>query len=198
MTSEPFDPYHVWLGIPPEEQPPNHYRLLGIPLFEDDAQVITVAAQRQIAHVKIFAIGNYGDLSQKILRELAKAKICLLDPRKKQQYDESIKAAHASSRAPAVASSHARSEEADKERSWVVGGLPTCEVFVENSFVSSRHCRLTQTKEGFFLEDLGSTNGTYVNGKPIAGKGRVRVFPSDLITLGKKARMPWPKAARGK
>ena len=25
-----MDPYHVWLGIPPEEQPPNHYRLLGI------------------------------------------------------------------------------------------------------------------------------------------------------------------------
>jgi hypothetical protein len=25
-----FDPYHVWLGIPPHEQPPNHYRLLGI------------------------------------------------------------------------------------------------------------------------------------------------------------------------
>ena len=26
---EKFDPYHIWLGIPPEEQPPNHYRLLG-------------------------------------------------------------------------------------------------------------------------------------------------------------------------
>ena len=25
-----FDPYYKWLGIPPEEQPPNHYRLLGI------------------------------------------------------------------------------------------------------------------------------------------------------------------------
>ena len=26
-----FDPYHRWLGIPPEEQPADHYRLLGIP-----------------------------------------------------------------------------------------------------------------------------------------------------------------------
>lgn len=24
----PFDPYHKWLGIPPKDQPPNHYRLL--------------------------------------------------------------------------------------------------------------------------------------------------------------------------
>jgi hypothetical protein len=26
----PFDPYHRWLGIPPQEQPPNHYRLLAL------------------------------------------------------------------------------------------------------------------------------------------------------------------------
>lgn len=31
---ENFDPYHKWLGIPPEEQPPHYYRLLGIKLFE--------------------------------------------------------------------------------------------------------------------------------------------------------------------
>ena len=31
-----FDPYHKWLGILPEEQPPNHYRLLGIVDFESD------------------------------------------------------------------------------------------------------------------------------------------------------------------
>ena len=28
-----FDPYRKWLGIPPQEQPPNHYRLLGIGLL---------------------------------------------------------------------------------------------------------------------------------------------------------------------
>lgn len=31
---EPFDPYSEWLGIAPEEQPPDHYRLLGIAPFE--------------------------------------------------------------------------------------------------------------------------------------------------------------------
>ena len=25
-----FDPYHQWLGIPPEQQPPDHYALLGL------------------------------------------------------------------------------------------------------------------------------------------------------------------------
>jgi hypothetical protein len=35
-----FDPYHRWLGIPPKRQPANHYRLLGLELFETDPEVI--------------------------------------------------------------------------------------------------------------------------------------------------------------
>src|SRR5437016_4429115 len=37
---EEFDAYRKWLGIPPEDQPPHHYRLLGIAPFEDDPDVI--------------------------------------------------------------------------------------------------------------------------------------------------------------
>ena len=33
---EQFDAYFKWLGISPEDQPPNRYRLLGVPLFVDD------------------------------------------------------------------------------------------------------------------------------------------------------------------
>ena len=33
---EQFDAYHKWLGIAPKDQPPNHYRLLGVDLFEAD------------------------------------------------------------------------------------------------------------------------------------------------------------------
>ena len=39
--SDQFDPYHVWLGIPPEEQPPSHYRLLGLRPLEADGDVIS-------------------------------------------------------------------------------------------------------------------------------------------------------------
>ena len=35
-----FDAYYHWLGIPPKDQPPNHYRMLGIELFEDNRDVI--------------------------------------------------------------------------------------------------------------------------------------------------------------
>src|SRR5208337_1390693 len=49
-----FDPYHQWLGIPPGEQPPHHYRLLGIASFEDNPKIIESAADRQMAHLRTF------------------------------------------------------------------------------------------------------------------------------------------------
>ena len=55
-----FDPYRKWLGIPPAEQPPNLYRLLGIGLFESDAEVIAGAADRQLFHVRNFQSGCSG------------------------------------------------------------------------------------------------------------------------------------------
>src|SRR5262245_33497292 len=62
-----FDPYHKWLGIPPKDQPANHYRLLGLALFEHDAEVIESAADRQMAHVRTYQSGRYSAQSQEVL-----------------------------------------------------------------------------------------------------------------------------------
>jgi hypothetical protein len=88
-----FDPYYKWLAIPPKHQPPNHYRLLGLELFEDDPDVISDAAQQRMAHVRSYQLGQYMALSQQILNELAAAKVCLLDPQKKAEYDRQLRAA---------------------------------------------------------------------------------------------------------
>lgn len=87
-----FNGYHVWLGIPPHEQPPNYYRLLGITVFETDLDVIDHAADRQMAHVRTFQSGRNAALSQQILNELAAARLCLLSPDKKAAYDEPLRA----------------------------------------------------------------------------------------------------------
>lgn len=89
--SESFNGYHVWLGIPPNEQPPNHYRLLGIAAFETDLDVIDHAADRQMSHVRTFQAGRHGALSQQILNELAAARVCLLNPEKKSSYDAQLR-----------------------------------------------------------------------------------------------------------
>lgn len=87
---QPFDPYYQWLGIPPEEQPPNHYRLLGIKWFEENADVISAAVDRQVLHLRTYQIGEYSDYSQRLLGEVISAKICLLDPKKKAVYDQKL------------------------------------------------------------------------------------------------------------
>jgi len=89
-SAESFDPYHKWLGIPPKDQPPTHYRLLGIDLLESDPDVIVSATDQRMAHVRSFQTGKNSALSQKILNELAAAKVCLLNARKKAEYDAKI------------------------------------------------------------------------------------------------------------
>ena len=49
-----FDPYYEWLGIPPDEQPADRYRLLGIRRFESNLKVIENAAERQLLLLKSF------------------------------------------------------------------------------------------------------------------------------------------------
>ncbi len=89
--SETFDPYHKWLGIPPAEQPPNHYRLLGISLFESDQDVIANAADARMAHVRTFQSGKRSAESQRILNEISSAKVCLLNPERKTEYDAGLR-----------------------------------------------------------------------------------------------------------
>jgi len=87
-----FDPYHKWLGIPPKEQPPNHYRLLGIEAFEDDLEVIESAGNRQSAFLRQLALGPNMAASQQLLNEVSKAQVCLLRSKKKEVYDEKLRA----------------------------------------------------------------------------------------------------------
>lgn len=86
-----FDPYYRWLGIPPREQPPNLYRLLGITVFEEDADVIDAAANRQMAHLRTYQTGPHGVFSQQLLNEVAAARVTLLSPGKKAAYDELLR-----------------------------------------------------------------------------------------------------------
>lgn len=86
-----FDPYHKWLGIPPEEQPPTHYRLLGLQVFESDPEVILGAVMQRSAHLKTYQLGPNGPLTQKLLNEVSAAKVCLLDPERKAAYDARLR-----------------------------------------------------------------------------------------------------------
>lgn len=92
VASKEFDPYYLWLGIPPDEQPPDHYRLLGIRCFEENPDVIDNAADQRMAHLRSRQIGQHQQASQRLLREISDARLTLLDPTRKANYDGHLRA----------------------------------------------------------------------------------------------------------
>jgi hypothetical protein len=90
--ADTFDPYLQWLGIRDPEHPPNHYRLLGVAMYESDPEVLVNAADRQMLYVRTFQAGKYSAPSQRLLNELSLAKVCLLNAEKKAAYDAQLQA----------------------------------------------------------------------------------------------------------
>lgn len=84
-----LDVYKEWLGIPEGPRPPDHYALLRLVQFEDDAEKIRKNYKKLNAHVRKYATGQYSEQSQTLLNELAKAMLCLTDSEAKKDYDRS-------------------------------------------------------------------------------------------------------------
>ena len=112
-----FDPYHQWLGIPSAEQPPNYYRLLGVSLLESDPNVIEAAAERQTVFLRTLQIGPQSELAERILNEVARARVTLLNTQQKVAYDDQLREAlHLPSSSTEVAPSDILSAEVDRLR----------------------------------------------------------------------------------
>jgi pSer/pThr/pTyr-binding forkhead associated (FHA) protein len=63
----------------------------------------------------------------------------------------------------------------------LVGRVEDCDVILPDSSVSSHHCRMHLEQNCVFLEDLGSTNGSFVNGKLIS---KQPMQNGDMATIG--------------
>lgn len=77
---------------------------------------------------------------------------------------------------------------------WIIGSSSDADTVVDGATVSGRHCRLSRSGDGYTIEDLGSTNGTYINGQRISSVHKVA--PTDHVTLGLTVPLPWPDAPR--
>jgi len=71
--------------------------------------------------------------------------------------------------------------ETDKEV-ITIGRNAYNDIQIDNLSVSKRHAKITHDKGGYCIEDLNSTNGTYLNEKKIS-KGRMN--HRDVVTIGK-------------
>jgi pSer/pThr/pTyr-binding forkhead associated (FHA) protein len=66
-------------------------------------------------------------------------------------------------------------------RSWVAGRSGDADVVLGDDTVSRKHARIYESRGALWLRDLGSRNGTLVNGRNIAHH---RLRPGDRITIG--------------
>ncbi|MEO0528939.1 MAG: FHA domain-containing protein [Planctomycetota bacterium] len=216
-----MDAYHKLLGIPPDEQPPNHYRLLAIEPFETDSEVISNAARARCQFLRSISL-KVPEVSEPLLNEIMAAKVCLLDPETRDEYDRYLRAALPAATGPAVAAAVADGDPVgsraavplaatDAEESsiasdswmlatppevdaadaeWIVGSSSRASIRVRAPWVSRQHCRVWRVGEQTWISDLGSTNGTFVN--EIRLEGPTRLLDADLVSLGRKTRLPWP------
>ena len=88
--SETTDPYFDWFKIPKDLRPPNYYELLGLKQFESDPAKISAAVEQRASFLQDINSGPNTAIAQRILNEVAAAKICLLDENKRDAYDESL------------------------------------------------------------------------------------------------------------
>ena len=64
-----------------------------------------------------------------------------------------------------------------------IGRDPSCQIRPDDTYISQRHARIARRGEGWVVEDLGSTNGTYLNQRKVAVPTRIE--PGDRIRVGK-------------
>src|SRR5690349_10840823 len=93
--------------------------------------------------------------------------------------------------APDAASSQAARlvvQTAEGERTFYLrpmnslGRHPNNSIQILDKIVSKEHCRIEREDERFILRDLGSLNGTFVNGERV--RGTAPLGHGDMITLG--------------
>ncbi len=68
-----------------------------------------------------------------------------------------------------------------RDSGMLIGRNPECDLVLDDEFASGRHARILRARDGWYVEDLGSTNGTFVgqyrvgDPVPLQTGGQVRI-----------------------
>lgn len=70
-------------------------------------------------------------------------------------------------------------------RKWIAGREESCEIVLNDRKSSRKQFELSHGTDGFFVKDLGSSNGTAVNGNPLPANERKPIRSGDVIQVGR-------------
>ena len=65
----------------------------------------------------------------------------------------------------------------------IIGRVPECDIKIDNPAISRKHATIEHQANGYVLTDLGSSNGTFLNGEKISGS--VVLNPGDVVGVAK-------------
>lgn len=82
-----------------------------------------------------------------------------------------------------------------KQGDMKIGRKPGCEIFIDNLAISGEHANVFTVGEDSFIQDLGSTNGTFINNKKIS---KHHLKNGDAIVIGKHTLVFITEAAQQK
>ena len=71
-----------------------------------------------------------------------------------------------------------------------MGRVQGNDLILTDGQVSSRHCKIFRRESAYFIVDLGSTNGTYVNNDLVSSKQAVRLKDDDRIVVARTKELP--------
>jgi hypothetical protein len=79
----------TWLGLPPGNWPPDHYRLLGLDPGESDVELIEQRVHQRLDSVRRYQM-THPEPATEAMNRLAQAFVCLTDPAARQAYNTEV------------------------------------------------------------------------------------------------------------
>jgi pSer/pThr/pTyr-binding forkhead associated (FHA) protein len=86
-------------------------------------------------------------------------------------------------RKAAVTQGPKKGESYDLKEELIIGRGDKCQIVLDDTYVSQVHARIFSRGDSFLVEDLGSTNGTYLNRKRITAP--IELQRGDEVKIGK-------------